>query len=208
MTTLRFGTLFLIFGFVSGCSSLPYCFSLSSAEAAKYSTKSCPAWMCHPGSGNTVCVTKVGNGEMIKPTVNANFESEPTEPESIAMLEPVEETTPMGEPEPMYRSVEIEPQHVAPGNLDQAPDGTFVLQVIALSSYWSAEKFVAESHVDGAQIIAVDSEGATRYAVVTEFLSTREEGLEAADAFTASHPGTIPWVRRAEEMREAVSRLR
>ena len=208
MTTLRFGMLLLIFGFVSGCSSLPYCFSLGSAEAEKYATKSCPAWMCDPGSGNTVCVTKVGNGEMIKPAVNANFESEPTEPESIAVLEPVEEATLRSEPEPTYQSVEIEPQPVATGSLDQAPDGTFVLQVMALSSYWSAEKFVAESHVDSAQIIAVDSEGATRYAVVTEFLSTREEGLKAADEFTASHPGIIPWVRRAEEMREAVSRLR
>lgn len=71
----------------------------------------------------------------------------------------------------------------------------------------SATKFIANRSLDGAQIIAVESDGITVYAVVNGYFESREEGAMAADAFRASYGGLAPWVSRVEEMRESRERL-
>ena len=76
-----------------------------------------------------------------------------------------------------------------------------------MSSEISATMFVANRSLNGAQIIAVESDRITVYAVVNGYFESREEGAVATDAFRATHGGPSPWVRRVEEMRESRERL-
>lgn len=208
MTILRAVTVILMIGLVSSCSTVPHCYSTTAAKAANTQTKSCPAWMCNIDGRNTQCVTNVGGGEVPVPNRRSrSFE----EPEAVSPREMIISSEPVTEPEPQPIAVapvmETEPDDLMPAHLAEAPAGTFALQVAAMSSRFSATRFVANRSLDGAQIIAVESDGITVYAVVNGYFESREEGAVAADAFRASYGGPAPWVRRVEEMRESRERL-
>ena len=216
MTIMRAAAVILMVGLVSSCSTLPHCYSTTATKAANTQTKSCPAWMCNIDGRNTECVTNIGGSEVPVPNRRSRSLEQPevvSPQEMIVLSEPVAAPEPVAmlEPEPQPEAValvmESEPENVMPADLDAAPVGTFALQVAAMSSKISATKFVANRSLDGAQIIAVESDGITVYAVVNGYFESREEGAAAADAFRASYGGPAPWVRRVEEMRESRERL-
>lgn len=206
MTVCRFLLLVCIVGIVSACSSLPHCYSTSAAEASRYETKACPAWMCDAPSGDSVCVTRTGDSDARQISYSLPVASTPAELVPAESDPPVEESVLEPERESISPTTQPISQETIAASLVDAPEGTFVLQLIALSSEAQAEKFVLDRQLDDAQVVAVDSNGVEMHAVVIGYFNTREEGMDAAAAYTASHGGTV-WVRRSEELREAVDRL-
>jgi septal ring-binding cell division protein DamX len=173
--------------------------------------------MCNLDARNSACVTNTRGYETssrASPSVNDPIEpvnqAQPlkttvTKPAPVDQDPIVATSSPAPEPKPEFilPISESTPTIEVVTSLNDAPTGTFVLQIAAMQEESSALSFIIDRQLDNAQIYAVDSGGNRAHAVVVGYFQSKEDGVDAAEAFGNSYPGFTPWVRRVEEMRAA-----